>query len=243
MSIHVNLTEDGTKKYPLHKHRHWEIMYYLQGDGYLRTPEKNYSFSPQTIIIVPPGIIHGSVSENGFKNISVGGNFGHLLYLDKPYVLKDNQNQDGKTLSGLILNNQYGNNEYLSSLCMTYVHFLLQNLQTEDSISTAVERIVSEITENAFDPNIKLTDFLTKSGYAEDYIRSHFKSITGCTPTQFLTKIRIDRACFLINIYANACSLSQIAEQCGYLDYVYFSKKFKQVMKMSPKSYRELIRK
>ena len=77
-----------------------------------------------------------------------------------------------------------------------------------------------------------------ESGYAEDYIRAHFKRITGKTPNEFLSGIRIKRACFLIETYRDSLSLSQISEQCGYTDYVYFSKKFKSVTGMSPKEYK-----
>ena len=40
------------------------------------------------------------------------------------------------------------------------------------------------------------------------------------------------------DIYQDNLSLSEIAEKCGYLDYVYFSKKFKSVMGLSPREYR-----
>jgi AraC-like DNA-binding protein len=84
---------------------------------------------------------------------------------------------------------------------------------------------------------------LQKSGYAEDYIRSHFKKVTGKTPNGFLTDIRIKHATFLIEIYANTLSLQSIAEQCGYLDYVYFSKTFKSILGVSPKEYKNTISK
>ena len=42
----------------------------------------------------------------------------------------------------------------------------------------------------------------------------------------------------IIDIYKNKISLSEISERCGYLDYIYFSKRFKSVMGMSPREYR-----
>ena len=44
----------------------------------MKTTEKNYPFEPGSVIIVPPEIRHDSVSENGFKNISIEGEFDNI---------------------------------------------------------------------------------------------------------------------------------------------------------------------
>ena len=56
---------------------------------------------------------------------------------------------------------------------------------------------------------------------------------------EFLTEIRIKHACFLIDIYHDELSLAEISERCGYLDYIYFSKKFKSIMDVSPREYKK----
>ena len=152
----------------------------------------------------------------------------------------DNDTREGRTLAKLIYENRYGNKAYLESLCTAYICFLTQRFEIEHLIDRTVKKIISEISENALDPAVNLTEILQKSGYSEDYIRSVFKKFTGKTPHEFLTDIRMNHACFLIDVYKNELSLSEIAEKCGYLDYVYFSKIFKSVKGVSPKSYREL---
>ena len=146
--------------------------------------------------------------------------------------------QEGKTLAQLIYDNRYGNSTYLSSLCTAYAYFLTQRFDIDSTMNQCVSNIISEISKSAFDPQINLALVLLKSGYSEDYIRSCFKKITGKTPNEFLTEIRIKHACYLIDIHQDNLSLSEIAEKCGYLDYVYFSKKFKSVMGLSPREYR-----
>ena len=114
----------------------------------------------------------------------------------------------------------------------------MQRFELDSAMQRSVKKITDEISQNAFDTQIDLTLILSKSGYSEDYIRSCFKKITGKTPSEFLTDVRIKNACFLIDIYKNKISLSEISERCGYLDYIYFSKRFKSVMGLSPREYR-----
>lgn len=238
MDLQINCTEDGIKKYPMHKHSCYEIMLYLHGTGYMKTEIDDYYFFKGSIIIIPPGIEHGSVSENGFKNISISGDFEHLLCLDKPVSIMDNENNEGETLAKLIFNNRFSTYEYLSKLCSAYICFLLQNINLRGRMENAVNKIVSEISDNFCDYNININKFLEDSGYAKDYLRSEFRRITGKTPNRFLTEIRINHACYLIDIYSNNMSLVQIAELCGYTDYIYFSKKFKSIKGMSPVKYK-----
>ena len=112
-------------------------------------------------------------------------------------------------------------------------------MEFEDEIGKAVNELIDEITERAFETDLNLSEILRKSGYAEDYIRLNFKKATGKTPVVFLTEIRIKNACFLIETYGTSVPLSEIAEACGYTDYIYFSKRFKDLIGMSPKQYRD----
>lgn len=238
MNYTINHTQDGVVRYPMHTHKKYEIMLYLDGEGYMRTELGNIPFETGTIVIVPPNIKHGSISENGFRNISIEGDFEAYFGFDTVKSFEDNETQEGKMLAEMIYKNRYGNDTYLASLCTAYVCFLMQRFELDSAMQRSVKKITDEISQNAFDTQIDLTLILSKSGYSEDYIRSCFKKITGKTPSEFLTDIRIKNACFLIDIYKNKISLSEISERCGYLDYIYFSKRFKSVMGMSPREYR-----
>lgn len=237
MILYVSRTPDGLQEYPLHTHKQYEIMLYLEGTGELRTPRKNIPFCPGTVIIVPPGIEHGSFSEHGFRNISVGGSFGELLCFDDIAVGADNEQGEGKLLATLLYKNQYANDSYLSSLCSAYLQFLLKNLKIENGMQNTVTALCDSISADAFRHDVNLSSLLAATGYSEDYIRSRFRQITGKTPNQYLTEIRLSRARFLIEIYGDSLPLSEIAARCGYSDYVYFSKKFKMITGLSPRRY------
>ena len=238
MSYTINCTQEGILRYPMHVHKNYEIMLYLEGEGYMSTDSGEFPFCSGTIIIVPPNVRHGSVSKNGFKNVSIEGEFDRCLHFNEVKSLSDNESQEGKTLARIIYANRYGESAYIASLCSAYIYFIMQRFELDSEMQRSVQKIISEISQNAFDSQIDLALILSKSGYSEDYIRSCFKGITGKTPNEFLTDIRIKHACFLIDVYHNELLLTDISELCGYLDYIYFSKKFKSVMGMSPREYR-----
>ncbi len=214
-------------------------MYYLKGEGCLATKTGDIAFKPGTIIIVPPKITHGSVCEDGFVNISIGGHFGHLFMFNSIIVQQDNENKDGERLAKLIFDNRSADAEYLSALYNAYAHFLLKNAAYEKRINQEISKIVEGITKNFFDPCFDVTNLLHKSGYAEDYIRAEFKKSLAVSPIDFLTKTRIEHAKKLLEIYGSNLSISEISEACGFDDPIYFSRRFKQFAGISPTEYKK----
>ncbi len=242
MNLQITCTPDGIKSYPHHHHNYWEILLYIEGNGYMYTHKQNILFKTGTIILVPPKTIHGSVSENGFKNISLGGNFKNSLFFDKPIAITDNEDKDGTTLAMLLFKNKKSNTAYLNSLADAYINFLLNKINLETPINSVINEIIGTISENFYDARINVSEIINSYNYTKDYIRQQFKKATNMHPTAFLTKCRIEQAAFLIDIYGNTIPLSQIAEKCGYLDYVYFSKQFKSLKHMSPQKYRQTLK-
>lgn len=237
----VSITKPGTKKYPIHQHPYWEVMYYLSGEGYLATENRNIPFKAGSIIVVPPKTPHGSVSKDGFVNISIGGNFNHLFLFPDIVVEQDNSALDGKRLASLIFDNKHTQKEYLSALCNAYAHFLINNSVVENRMAATIRNIIEKVTTNFFDPNFDITALLKQSGYAEDYIRAEFKKVTDLTPIDFLTKIRISHAQKMFEIYSGDTSVSLVAEACGFNDPIYFSRRFKDFVGISPTNYKKQI--
>ena len=117
---------------------------------------------------------------------------------------------------------------------------LSSNIKTLTDINLSVNSIIKKIHRDFANVNLNVTTLLSTSGYAEDYIRAYFKKITGKTPNEFITLLRITHAKKLINALKNTVSLTYIAQSCRYDDYCYFSRKFKEVTGFSPKQYKKI---
>ena len=236
MSYLINITKKG---FTPHKHKFYEIITFLEDRGMFYTEHKAYPVSEGKIIIVPPDTVHYSLLDSTPQRIYINGEFSQIFNLTEPVIISDNDKKEGLTLAKMIYNNRFENPDYVSSLCNAFAHFILQNINMDDNMTITLKKVIYEITENFHNSDIDLCRILNKSGYAEDYIRARFKKFTGKTPTEFLTDIRIRHARYLIDVYETGISLSEIAEKCGYDDYIYFSRRFKQVTGVSPQNYKK----
>lgn len=224
-----------------HDHKDYEIFIYTSGKGKTSIDGKFYEVEQGTIVVMPPKVIHGSISYDNLRYVAICGKCDELMHIDSPVMFKDNEQGEGLKLLQMIFANRYGNREYFNSLCFAFIYFVLKNVNVSNHIEKVVNNIKNQITACFYDSSINVTDLLKHSGYAEDYIRSHFKKIIGKTPIGFLTELRIRHAKTLINIYQNSMSLMEIATSCGFEDYIYFSRKFKLITGVSPQNFRKSI--
>lgn len=237
MNYHVNLTKYES---PSHKHNNYEIHIYTNGKGNVSFSGKTIDVFPGKITIIPPGVIHTTTFDESLERIYIQGDFDQIFNVSGPIVISDNSRKEGTQLAEMLYNNRFSNSEYIAALVNAFAHFLLCNITIDNEINTAIKDIINKISNDFYEPDLNVNHLLNSSGYAEDYIRAHFKKFTGKTPVEFLTKVRINHACFLIDMYKGTLSLSEIAMKCGYSDYVYFSRRFKQVTKMAPREYMSL---
>ncbi len=234
------ITNTKTGDTPSHKHNHFEIIVYSNGKGILQTDGQNIEVFPGKIAIIPPGTMHSAMASiPDFERIYIGGDFSPFFSLTTPVVILDNSSSEGLMLAKTIFANRHSNQDYLNALINAFAHFLMQNIKMENEVFSATKNIIDRLSNDFSNSNINIRDILKSSGYAEDYIRAQFKKITGKTPNRFLAEIRINHACSLIDIYRHSLPLSEIAGMCGYTDYVYFSRRFRQIKGISPREYSE----
>lgn len=84
---------------------------------------------------------------------------------------------------------------------------------------------------------VKLKDLARKFGIHPNYLTRMFHAKYGISPKQYLTSLRLYRACKLLT--TTDLSIAIIASSLGFDDQFIFSKIFKKEYDMSPSVYRK----
>ena len=71
-------------------------------------------------------------------------------------------------------------------------------------------------------------------GYDESYFCRRFKAETGCTPSEYIRIMRLEKS---LEMLKNKSSVSDAAAYCGFSSPLYFSRCFKAKYKMTPTEY------
>ena len=235
----ITITPDHLKEYPAHEHSEYEIICYLQGNGKMQTDRGDFPFQKGTILLIPPRVRHRSVSENGFKNICVH-TADRLLTEAEILVGADNEQGDAQTLAKMLLRaylgRSSGNENVLIGLYNAYRELITSLLSSvADARAESIRRALVNNVNNA---EFNIAEALTARGATADHLRVLFKKSYGCTPVQYLTRLRISYACDLFNVYGEKMRVNEAAYASGFNDCLYFSKCFKKQTGQTPKEYK-----
>ncbi len=104
-----------------------------------------------------------------------------------------------------------------------------------DSISAAIAFL-----EKNYSGEVKLDDVARNAFLSPNRLCSVFKAAVGMTIVDYLTKVRIEKACQLL--LANADTVTEIASKVGYHDPSYFGRTFKAHMGHTPSEHLKKIK-
>lgn len=88
-----------------------------------------------------------------------------------------------------------------------------------------------------FTEDIPIEELAEKEKLGVSQFHIVFRTLTGMTPTQYVTKLRMSLAARLLG--DATLSVGEIADACGYGDMFYFSRVFRREMGVSPTTYRK----
>jgi|Laugrespbdmm15sn_2_1035079.scaffolds.fasta_scaffold24561_2 transcriptional regulator GlxA family with amidase domain len=100
---------------------------------------------------------------------------------------------------------------------------------------------IQEWMQNQFHIQLTLELIAEKFDMSVRSLNRRFKQASGKTPMQYLQQIRLDNAKELLR--TSNLSVAEVAFNSGYPDCSYFSAQFRKSISLSPRAYRDLVRK
>lgn len=255
--IEFNLLECGrekcipNKKFSFTPKSYFVLHYVLSGQGNFEVEGKQYRLKKGSAFIIPPHVVPHYFPDQHDPWTYVWIGFGGLnateymeqanLNLKNPIVHDDNE----QTLRYLMekIHQTFLDNGFLDMNCLGLGYQVIATLlklghRVDDELAQPVRHVnaAKDYILNNFQFNITITDIASNVGVTTNYLANIFKETIGISPKQFLTDVRITRACNLLRV--NSYQIKDISKLVGYANQLHFSSAFKKSIGVSPLDYR-----
>lgn len=131
---------------------------------------------------------------------------------------------------------------YASAVLWTIMADMIHDAKQQDCsyrMNNYVETAVS-IIRRRYDKNLNVSDIASALGISREYFYTLFKNDMGKSPSRYLLDFRIEKACAML--HESDYPVYLIAQHTGFSDKAYFSRKFHELVGMSPAAYRKYSR-
>ena len=116
------------------------------------------------------------------------------------------------------------------------LHHLLSALPRCRARTDDGDRVLAALRENACRP-ISLSEHARRLGYTANALRTLVRQIAGCTPQEYLLRVRLNEAKTLLA--ESRMSITAVARAVGYEDPAYFSRLFTRRTGSAPRDFRD----
>ena len=264
---YANITGDSSyppKGHPLNYEFSWEkgrilheyqINYITEGEGIIETYQNSYPIKKGSIIIIKPGLWHRykPIEKIGWQENYIGfnGNIAQSL-LNLPFFSSEAPViQIGYHESiiksffevfNLIRDEKPGYHEICSGLVIAILGKIISIKKNENFVNKTIEHSIQNaciIIRNNLTSNLNVEELASDLNISYSLFRKVFKKYIGLSPAQYHLSLRIQQAQYML---ANSdLSVKEISFSLGFCSIYYFSKLFKEKIKMTPGIYRRSV--
>lgn len=265
--FHIHLLHGSN--YQAHTHDFIEIVYIVKGSAMHRIGNSEYPAKRGTLLFINRGQVHSFSSPRPFTYYNLmltpefisnqlvdSGNLYEILSLSMFEEFQQAQ-QNTRPLAQLsgeaipemdvlfsALHREYQKKEPgRSILIRSYLNAVLTHIfrclcrQDEELIIPVLRQYIEEHCSE----RLTLKDLSQKCFYHPSYLSRIFHEKNGVTLTDYMTKIRIQKAIDLLE--TSGLSVEEIRISCGMSDKTFFYKKFREETGFSPAEFRKNIKK
>jgi AraC family transcriptional regulator, arabinose operon regulatory protein len=228
----------------------WIFVLCLKGSGWLHTNEVDCTIHRHEAFIIPAGTAHsyGSAEHESWELLWVHftGNAAAAAAASlcgTPFTAPIHLEPGAESIelfSTMCSSLQEGITPWSYELACSRLWHLFGTLVTDRRMGTPSSCGIVEhskrIMENRISGSLSLTELCTAMRVSPQYLCRVFTEITGHAPMEHYTRLKIQRACALLDLTTQR--IGEISVQVGYDDQFYFSRVFRKIMGISPRSYR-----
>ncbi len=232
------------------------LFYCVDGHGWYEINGERFDVGPNEFFILPHNTAHSYGSSDthpwSIYWVHFGGDL--LAYFSSLRAIRDHfksgyikNNGDiiavfNKIYKTLELGYSVDNLLFANMCLMQYLSLFIYNAKhysnahvsdKVDGVDTAILFMQKNINEN-----VTLNEISKNSNYSVSRFSSLFKQKTGYAPIDYFMQMKIQLACQQLDFTDQ--SIKSIALTMGFNDPYYFSKRFKQIIGISPQKYRLL---
>ena len=232
----------------------------VDGMGIVKLDEEVFTLTKHTYIIIPQNTPHEYYADSKHPwsiywihfNGALSKEYIALLQLTVPQVHSINQHEltwflEYFNLIYVLLENGYS----IKALILTASLFktLLSGLSAPSLFTphaqhpfieqSPVNQCISYMKRN-INAILSLKTLTEEIHLSKSHLTDKFKEETGYTPIDYFIRLKIQRACTLLD--TTEMNIQEVAADIGYSDPYYFSRVFKRIMSIPPLQYRNKLK-
>lgn len=230
------------------------IIYCVKGGGLLCIDNQTQAVNEGDLIVLPKGISHRYWANKTDPWTMYWVHFSGAHALDYVHQVMPSQHafvvsvglhskliSDFESLLSVQRTGyQFSHFLYASNLLaqlLTYIALQARKTSAQSGNHINLEKIHALMEQHLTD-QLDLNTLARSANLSKYHFSKKYKELTGQSPIQHFLHMKMERACYLLDISQQ--SIASISESLGYEDPQYFSRLFKKVIGLSPREYRRL---
>jgi AraC-like DNA-binding protein len=205
--------------------------------------DMNIDMVPNQVLVIPPFIKHAIKYPAGTWVRSIKFDF-YSKDLRKSDICVIPEKKFGDVINPLFDDLPFKDNNFISRLTCLYLEiFMLKCFENQLNIKdefrnikdTAIRKSVGYINDHLFN-KLPLKHYANMAGFSENQFLRRFRKSMGCTPIEYIRKVKIEKAEQLLK--DTDLNISQVADLLNYSSLYSFSRSFKNVKGFPPTKVR-----
>lgn len=127
---------------------------------------------------------------------------------------------------------------YRAKLHLLLTYYFEEKIK-DNTENEYIDKAIEYIKDNYWKSKFNVTSIVNYINIDRSYLFRLFKKTTGMSMVNYLTELRIQKACNFLSM--TDLSIKSVAYSVGYEDPLYFSRIFRKIMLVSPSDYRNNV--